>query len=54
VKHFKAEAVKKRSATSEKDKVETANTKVAEVFKINQIMKNVFIAMQLDPEALYF
>ena len=49
--HFKNEAVKHRSG--EITPPSTDKTAVHSVFKINKIMKYLFLDMQMDPDGLY-
>ena len=49
--HFKADAVKARSAPS--TPAETSKTTVTSLYRINKMMKNVFLAMQMNPDDLY-
>ena len=52
IEHFKGDAVKLRSGKEEK--IESArDMAVSSVFKVNRIMRNLFLAVQMDPDALY-
>ena len=50
--HFKSEAVSARSGKEELQD-ENRHISVSAVFKINRIIRNLFLAMQMDPESLY-
>lgn len=53
IEHFKNEAVKQRSGgVSVSTSTEESKTSVSNVYKINKIMKYLFLAMQVDPEGL--
>ena len=54
INHFRADAVKIRSGTKELASTEPERkTNVSVLYRINKIMKNVFLAMQMDPNNLY-
>lgn len=53
IEHFKNEAVKSHSEHSSNTQYKgDPNTSVSSVFKINKILKNLFLEMQADPEQL--
>ena len=51
--HFKSEAVSARSEKKEEPQSANQQLSVSSVFKINRMLRNVFLATQMDPEALY-
>ena len=51
--HFKSEAVSTRSEKKEEPQSANRQLSVSSVFKINRMLRNVFLATQMDPEALY-
>lgn len=54
INHFKSDAVKIRSGTKEPVSTEPERkTNVSVLYRINKMMKNVFLAMQMDPNAMY-
>ena len=52
IEHFKSEAVKQRSNLDKPIKEETS-TFVSSFYKINKIMKFLFLEMHVDPDGLY-
>lgn len=53
--HFKAEAVKPHSSSSSSSTTseQTSRTTVTSLYRINKAMKNIFLAMQMNPDELY-
>lgn len=53
IEHFKNEAVKNRSGRiTPPPSKEESRTSVTSVYKINKIMKYLFLEMQMDPDGL--
>ena len=51
--HFKGDAVNLRSGKKEEKNESARDMAVSAVYKVNRMLKNVFLAVQMDPEALY-